>query len=232
MFDKFERESELSERKQMECIRCRRKTIHAIEARCTGRWAEEYTDGGSTFSMYRCGACDAVCYETASWHSEEYDFDEDNNRYPIISYDQYPPASSASFAFETGYVTHALKSLIEEMMYAFAGNKFTLATVGMRMVIESLANYAGCDGPNLATKIDALQAQGLIDERQRELLHKIRVRGNAGAHDAAAMGPKELVAGMDILQLLLERLYNGPGRHAELMRHAEREFGVDAAESL
>lgn len=230
MFDKFERVSGLSERKQLHCNSCRRKTIHAIEGQCRATWGDGHVDGGYTFSTYRCGGCDTVCYETASWHSEDYDYDDDGHIYAVTTYTQYPPPSSASFAFEMEYVPPALTNLIEEMMYAFAGTKLTLATVGMRMVIEFIVNDANCPGKNLLAKIDALHAQGLIDERQQALLQKIRTRGNAGAHGAAAMAPKELVAGMGVLQLLLERIYNGPGRHAELMRQAERAFGTEAKE--
>lgn len=209
----------------MHCNRCRRKTIHSLEAQCEGKWGDDHVDGGYKFSTYRCGACDNVCYETADWNSEDTDYDEDNHQYAVIRYTQYPPPSSASFAFDTGYVPYELHNLIEEMMYAFAGNKLTLATVWMRMVIEFIVNYAGCAGRNLQAKINGLREQGLIDDRQKALLHEIRTRGNAGAHGATAMGTKELVAGMGILQLLLERIYNGPGRQQELLRQAEKAFG-------
>jgi hypothetical protein len=152
------------------------------------------------------------------------DQDEDGNLYPVTAYTQYPPPSSASFAFNTEYAPGALEELIEEMMYTFAGVKLTLATIGLRLVIEFIVNDTKCSGGNLKKKIDNLHVQGHVDEPQRALLHKIRERGNAGAHEASPMNKSELIAGMGVVQLLLEKLYNGPGRSAELMRKATQAF--------
>ena len=38
------------------------------------------------------------------------------------------------------------------------------------------------------------------------------------------MNTSELVAGMGVVELLLEKLYNGPGRHAALLKRAESVF--------
>lgn len=224
MFSKFERKTDVNGRKRLHCNVCRRNTIHTLEAECIGRWDDEDHGGGQEFCVYRCGACDVVCYETASWRNDEYDHDEDGELYVIKTYIQFPPPSSESFAFDTEYAPEGLENLIEEMMYAFAGVKLVLATIGIRLVIEFIVNDKKCAGSNLANKIDDLHAQGHIDEDQKKLLHKIRQRGNAGAHAASPMSKKELVAGMGVVQLLLERLYNGPGRHERLMAQAQRAF--------
>jgi hypothetical protein len=221
VFDNFERVAEAKGRKYLHCNVCKRRTIHSLEARCKGSWTEEPVSGGAEYSIYRCGACDTVCYETSSWDSESYDHDEDGELYCPTYEIQWPPPSSAKFTFNTEYTPSQLDELIDEMMYAFAGAKLNLATVGLRMVIEFIVKDKACPGSNLLKKIDALHADGHIDERQKELLHKIRKRGNAGAHDASPMNSNELVAGMGVVELLLEKFYNGPGRHSLLLKRAE-----------
>lgn len=221
MLDSFKRLDDASERKQLHCSECKRTTIHGLEARCRGTWDEGQISGGSDYSIFRCGACDNVCFEKSSWDSESFDHDEDGNIYCPTHDLQYPPPSSASFVFNTTSTPAALDTLIEEMMYAFAGSKLTLATVGLRMVIEFITKDKECPGRDLQKRIDALRSQDLIDERQASLLQKIRRRGNAGAHEAAPMNTRELVAGMGVVELLLEKLYNGPARDAEVMRRAE-----------
>lgn len=231
VFNTFKRKDELGERKKLQCNECRRLTIHTLEACCVGEWFEDmghgnHIDGGTDFSLYRCGACDEVCFEKSSWFSEDYDHDDDGHMVLNRTDVQYPPPSSAEFAFDTDYTPSELNELIEEMIYALSGSKLKLATVALRMVVEFIVTDKNCSGDNLALKIDDLHAQGYVDEPQHELLHTIRKKGNAGAHERKAMNRNEMVAGISIVNLLLEKLYNGPARQADIIEKANHAFKV------
>lgn len=223
MLDSFEREEDLSERKQLHCASCKRMTIHYLEARCRGKWSEDdhNLSGGASYSIFRCGGCDDVCYETASWHSEEYYHDEHGD----IEFDetvvQYPAPVSAHFSFNTESVPDKLKQILDEMLYALAGSKMILATIGLRLSLEFIVNDSKCQGRNLKQKIDDLKNRDVIDDDQKALLHRLREKGNAGAHDAAGMRAAELVAGMSIVEGLLEKIYNGPARHEATLSRAK-----------
>lgn len=229
MFDTFDRKVELTERKKLQCNECRRQTIHTLEALCVGRWEQEVgqehsIDGGTDFALYRCGACDEVCFEISSWFSEDYDHDDEGNPTLNRTDFQYPPPSSAEFAFDTDYTPSELNELIEEMIYALAGSKLKLATVALRMVVEFIVTDKKCSGRNLDKKIEDLHVKGHVDQTQLELLHTIRKKGNAGAHERKAMNRNEMVAGISIINLLLEKLYNGPVRQADVIKKASQAF--------
>ncbi|WP_448955556.1 DUF4145 domain-containing protein [Labrys neptuniae] len=231
MFDTFLRKEELNQRKQLQCSDCRRATIHTLEAQCVGETKEDVGHGdtvygGVEFSLYRCGACDAVCFEQSSWFSEDWDHDEEGNVILNRTEVQYPPPSSADFAFDTDYTPSDLDELIDEMIYALAGSKLKLATVALRMVVEFIVTDKNCAGGNLEKKINDLQAKGHVDQEQLDLLHTIRKKGNAGAHERIAMNRKEMVAGVSIINLLLEKLYNGPARQAAVIKKAKQAFKV------
>jgi hypothetical protein len=229
VFDTFTRVAEPNERKLLHCNDCGRSTIHTLEARCTGCWSYDHpigghVTGGSDFSLFRCGACDAVCFEKSSWDENVFDHDYDGQMYLPREEVQYPPSSSAEFAFNTDHTPQPLNEIIEEMLYALAGGKLNLATVGLRMVIEFIVNDTKCAGRSLKGKIDDLLAKGFVDDAQHTLLHKIRERGNAGAHQGVAMTKLEMVAGMGIVELLLEKLYNGPRRQEHAIKMANLAF--------
>jgi hypothetical protein len=228
MFDSFERKTELDRRKLLHCDECRRTTIHTLEAQCNGKWVNEHPlgdiDGGTEFSLFRCGACDNVSFEKSSWCSEEFDHDEHGHTYYIKTEVQFPPPVSSAFSFNTEYTPQKLNEIIEEMMYAFAGGKLRLSTVGLRMIVEFIVNDKECAGDNLKQKIDDLGGQGLINADQTALLHKIRDRGNAGAHEGLAMSTQELVAGIAVIDLLIERLYSSVARESEVMKVAAQAF--------
>ncbi len=226
VFDTFKRNDELANRKRLQCNDCRRQTIHTLEAQCVGNWSQDEGAiyGSTNFSLYRCGACDEVCFEKTSYFSEEYDHDSEGHIFLIPSEVQYPPPSSADFAFDTDFTPADLNELIDEMLYALAGSKLKLATVALRMVVEFIVNDTKCAGRNLQKKIEDLHAKGHVDEVQLALLHKIRDKGNAGAHERIAMNRNEMVAGISIVNLLLEKLYNGPSRQAAVIKKANQAF--------
>lgn len=228
MFNKFERVTDLDERKLLQCNDCKRETIHTLEARCRGSWNFKHSmgdvDGGKEFSLFRCGACDAVCLETDSWDSESYDHDHDGNLYTVHEVAQFPPPSSADFSFDTSHVPLPLTELIDEMMYSMAGGKLNLSTIGLRLVIEFIVNHTKCSGRTLYDKIEDLCVRNSVDAEQKALLHTIREKGNAGAHEGLPMTKKEMVAGMSIVALLLEKIYNGPARQTDAIKKAQQAF--------
>lgn len=234
MFDKFERVLCVDGRKKLQCNKCRRQTIHTLEAQCVGRWDEEVELGSiygwTNFSLYRCGACDEVCFEKSDYFSEAFDYDHEGNPFLIPSEIQYPPPSSADFSFDTEHTPDELNELIEEMLYALAGSKLKLATVALRMVVEFIVSEADCAGKTLEKKLDDLRKKGHVDDEQVALLHKIRVRGNAGVHERIAMTRSEMVAGIGLVNLLLEKFYNGPARKEDVLRKANQAFGEGNAE--
>ena len=224
MLDKFERVLEFNERKRLHCNNCKRVTIHTLEARCKGSSCDprgRYRVGAD-FSIFRCGGCDTVCYETSNWDDNHIDYDEVDEAAYHIRFDyQYPQPVSSHFNFNTESTPAVLNEVLDEMLYAFAGVKLRLATIGLRLAIEFIVNDKKCKGHNLDKKINNLHEQGLVDDDQKDVLHSIRLKGNAGAHKARGMSPKELIAGMAIVEGLLEKLYNGPARHAQTIKNAK-----------
>lgn len=229
MLEKFERILDVAGRKRMHCSSCKRVTIHNIEAKCSGLWhdPDEHISGGEDYCIYRCGACDNVCYETVSWDSMDIEYDDDGHGRPAEISKQYPAPVSAKYNFNTEATPGHLDNILDEMLYAFAGSKMILATIGLRLAIEFIAKDKNCAGNNLAGKIDDLHKKGHIDDDQKLLLHRLREKGNAGAHEALGMNTNELIAGMSIVEGLLEKLYNGPARHAATVSRAKRILRTD-----
>lgn len=223
MLDKFERVLKFKERKHLHCIVCKRSTIHNLEARCKGSWDDHYNqDGGAArYSIFRCGACDYVSYETVSWDTYSVEYDENDEIYHPEVAVQYPAPVSAHFNFNTDATPRRLNIILDETLHSLASAKMVLATIGLRLAVEFIVNDKKCAGHNLEKKIDDLETQGHVDNEQKELLHRIRKHGNAGAHEAKGMEAAQLVAGLGIVDGLLEKFYNGPARHRKTIEMAK-----------
>jgi hypothetical protein len=170
----------------------------------------------------RCGACDAVAFETASWNSEWIEYNSEGEPYNPRERVQYPTPVSKDFSFDTEHTPHRLDELLDETISAFGSEKYISATVMLRMVIEFITKDVKPAGRNLDQKIGDLLKKSHVDQDQHDLLQKIRKRGNAGAHEAIGMSAEELLAGMDVIKLLIERMYNAPGRHKYTVEVAKR----------
>jgi Domain of unknown function (DUF4145) len=216
VLNSFKREENVKERKQLHCADCKRQTIHNAEARCIGQWSaeEDSMSGWESSTIFRCGACDAVCFEAVHWHTEMHEGD--------IEATQYPAPVSAHFTFNTESTPRRLNTILDEMLYSLAGSKMILATIGLRLALEFIVKDKNCNGNNLAKKIDDLCLQGHVDREQAAVLHSIREKGNDGAHEAKGMSAEQLIAGMSIVEGLLEKLYNGPARHELTMNRAKK----------
>lgn len=226
MLTKFERVSDLGERKRLHCNECGRTTIHALEAQTKGRWDDANDDfsTGREDSIYRCGACDEICFQSSVWSSEWLEHDENGDLYMPFEVKQYPVATNKDFTFDFEHTPHRLDELITELLSAYGSALMISTTIMLRLVIEFIANDIKCVGRTLKAKIDNMQQNLIIDADQARLFQKIREHGNAGAHGAIAMSNKQVLAAMSVISLLIEKHYNAPGRQNAIMKRAEADL--------
>jgi hypothetical protein len=229
MLKSFERILDIDEREYLQCGHCERETIHSLESRCTGSWevGDGAITGGQEHNIYRCGACDTVCFESNFWDSETVTELTDGSTHLDVRTYQYPTSVSGYLNFKTEAVPDRLQEILDETLYAMAGAKLVLATIGLRLAIEYITRDKGTSDRGLPQRINDLHEQTLIDDDQRDLLHRIRIRGNSGAHEAVGMTPRELGAGLSILEGLLEKIYNGPARHTESIERAKEIITIE-----
>lgn len=227
MFSDFTTKNETNSRTRLYCNSCERVTIHVLGARCEGSWSSDLdgVSGGETYSIYRCGGCDTVCFERSSWNSENYDHDENGDLVAIYDSVQYPAPISRDFKFDKSHTPGKLDSILDQTQNSFISGGRLLATIGLRLAIEFITADQNTSGSNLSKKIDDLHNKGLIDLDQKGLLHKVRLKGNKGAHEAQEMTQKEIVAGMEVVSILIDKLYNAPERNRLSTARAKKVLG-------
>jgi hypothetical protein len=106
--------------------------------------------------------------------------------------------------------------LYRETWQAFQCGAFTLATVGMRAVIEAVCSERHCKGVDLQQKIRKLN--GVLSAGDINLLQTHRALGNAAVHQMETPSSVELAAALDVLEHLLKTLYELPRRAADFKR--------------
>jgi hypothetical protein len=223
MFDTYKLIDPNGQRRRLICNTCQRETIHTVEAHGCGRWSDDEVMiyAGEDDYILRCGACDTVAFVSSTWNSEDTDYDHEGQEHAVRYDKQYPVPTSKDFIFDQDHTPAKLNNLLHELISAYASSLLIATTLLLRLVVEFISGDLKCKGRTLKDKIDDMAAKGFIDEEQKKLFHVIREHGNSGAHGAIAMTPTKIVAAMSVINLLIEKHYNAPGREKQIMTKAQ-----------
>lgn len=100
-----------------------------------------------------------------------------------------------------------LHSLFEEVYAALKAELLSLAAMGVRAALDRTFELAGADPAHgFAQKLSALEAQGVIAAKEKELLLTMTDAGSAAAHRGWKPEPEELDSILDTTEGLLQRV--------------------------
>lgn len=129
-------------------------------------------------------------------------------------------------AFASAWPTERLRSavpqdqarLLEEVYTAIEHKLFTLASVGIRTVIDMVFLDRIGDIGSFQEKMADLHKKGLISKIQAEVLLKVIDAGNASAHRGYTPDPKDVDILVEVVEHLLTAIYQHPTEVAELAK--------------
>jgi hypothetical protein len=98
-----------------------------------------------------------------------------------------------------------LGSIYRETIRSFNAGLEILCAVGLRALLEGICADKGVTGRNLKKKIDGLQAH--LPPNIVESLHSFRFMGNEAAHELQAPARAELQLAIEVIEDLLNFLY-------------------------
>lgn len=202
------------------CAKCLQPTNHTILCTYETRWDDDAFCGGSTHDFMKCNGCETATYRHKSWFSED----------PEPSYTFYPERPSAQADRTPKSFDHLawgspVESAYRQTLAAFNQQLLLLAGAGVRFVIEGVCkerkirdgNVTDKNGVtrrknNLEGKINGLVEKDFIGAKQAAVLHQIRFLGNDAAHDLYQPTPEEVNLAIDIVEHLLEQVYEQPAK--------------------
>lgn len=102
----------------------------------------------------------------------------------------------------------AIRSSFEEARRCFGAKAFTASTIMCRKTLEAICATHGVAERNLATSLQTLRDQGIIESRLFQWADALRISGNEAAHDVALTVPREdAVDIFDFTNALLEYVF-------------------------
>jgi len=223
------------------CIECKRPTRHLVTVSLDKNgsdgdeeegWSVDWSD---RYQVIECQGCETVSFRHLSWFSEAQDYDDDGTTeriYPLRNKD-------AVSARPYHNVPSNLRRIYTELIDCFNNDSPTLCAAGLRALVEGICAQQGIvDGPvelpakdggtqvvrrdNLEGRIAGLQEKGLLTQPSAQTLHEHRYLGNSAVHELARPSTDELKLAIEIVEHVLEQLYELPEKAAELHRAIAR----------
>lgn len=202
------------------CSTCQIPTNQDVLRECATEYQEPETGWweGSKYQIIQCKGCDTISsrhlYNDASL--QQY-CDDDASRQEL-----YPKrhANSRSKKKYKG-VSEKLIKVYNETIEAFNSDLRLLSSIGVRAILEGICldkdvengTYTNLKGKlvtskELVGKIYGLAEKSHLTTSQADLLHELHFLGNAAVHELVIPDTVELKIAIDIVEHVLENLYD------------------------
>jgi hypothetical protein len=225
----------------IQCLECKRSTRHRVMVSLDKKGsASDYAEGWSVdwsdrYQVMECQGCETITFRHQSWFSEAQDQDDDG-----ITERLYPMRNKEAVNAKSFHnVPSNLRRIYNELIDCFNNDSPTLCAAGLRALVEGLCAAQGIiDGPvevpakgggtqvvrkdNLEGRIAGLQEKSLLTQSSAKTLHEHRYLGNDAVHELARPATDELKLAIEIVEHVLEQLYELPEKAAALQRAIAR----------
>ncbi|MBA3285360.1 MAG: DUF4145 domain-containing protein [Nitrosopumilus sp.] len=217
------------------CNSCRRTTNHIIVKQEEREIHDDEAQAifYDSWDILKCLGCETISFRHLSSNSDNYD-PETGAQYETVRL--YPIRSDKSFAIKPYYNVPAIvRNIYRETLDAYNNGLNLLSAAGLRAIIESICSHENIrdglvqkdliDGTtkavrtkNLMGKINGLQENGIITKKQVSILHEHRYLGNDALHSLDTPDKKVLGTAIEIIEHVLDLLYEIDQKAGELMR--------------
>jgi hypothetical protein len=215
------------------CIACKRSTRHCVKVSLDTKGSQIDSDGWTVdwsddYQVVECMGCETVSFRHQSWFSEAQEDGPTESVYPQRNKD----AISATHYHN---VPLNLRRIYKELIECFNNDSPILCAAGLRAIVEGICAKQGIiDGPiqtpakgggtqikrmkTLEGQIAGLHEKGLLTESSAQTLHEHRYLGNDAVHELVRPSTDELKLAIEIVEHVLEQLYELPKKAADLRR--------------
>ena len=200
------------------CNKCGGERNHKVLHSEISSWRddEECISGSEIFDTLKCCGCELIKLRHTSCFSEN---DEDKVLYFPPSISRRRPDWFSDLLLELRDEEAFVEALLEEIYVAVQNNLPSLATMGVRALLEKIMISKTGDQGTFAKNIAKFEELGHVSKLQRERLEMILEAGHAAIHRAYKPSSKDVVTLLDIAEHIVESIYLHEQKVTELKRN-------------
>jgi hypothetical protein len=199
------------------CPECKNNTKHSVLASVELTGSHPAIDWRDVYQVVQCRGCETLSFRKVHTNSEDWDgyYEPDGTPVQVANerVELYPSRETSREPIDdVDLLPTKIRTIYSETLQALDSNQPVLAGVGIRAIVETICKDANSTGANLAEKIDGLIKVGKLTPDGAAALHRLRVLGNASAHDVLPHSSEQLGLGLDVVEHVLIDLYVLPRR--------------------
>ena len=217
------------------CNNCRNSTKHKVLKSIKEKGSEPWDSTHDFFwetdyEIIQCLGCESISFRSNSINSEH--DDHEGRSIPTIRI--YPQRSSDSLLAKNYLnVPFNIQRIYNETIECYNYDNLTLCGAGVRALVEGICQengitegnvqYTEKDGTikivkksNLQGKINGLNDNGILTSKSADILHEHRFLGNSAVHELAKPTSEELKLAIEIIENVLDTLYEIPNKGLKL----------------
>ncbi len=220
------------------CNTCKRQTNHQPLKELKSSVSDDVFQISfwDSWEIIRCLGCEAVSFKHVSGNS--HDRDEESGEF-LENVKYYPIRKDGAIGIRDFFnVPIVVRSIFRETVDAYNYGLNILCAAGIRAVIEAICRQEGVGGgqveevrkgiritvtsTKLVGKINGLYEKGFLTLKQTKILHEHRYLGNSALHDNDAPSKKVLRTAIEIIENVLDSLYEIEEKADVLIRRREK----------
>ena len=231
------------------CPDCKTETYHSVVQSVNMSGEKDFDNNfwitwNRTYQIVECQGCSYVSFR--SERSDSLDIDPNTGK-SIVTERLYPTRSKNFLPVKNFWIPWNLKRIYREVIESFNNELYTLCAGGLRSIIEGICTDQHIkDGPvdvktkdgsikaerrkNIEGKIAGLYEKGILTKRNADILHEHRFLGNEALHELTQPSKDELALAIQIIEHILEHIYELLDKAAELHAQTERRRNKEAKE--
>lgn len=212
------------------CSTCLRPTNHKVLKEEVVNYQEEETGwwDNTKYQIIQCMGCDTISFrQLYNDISMQQHYEEDTTTQYL-----YPKRGTYSKKVKPyRNVPTDIRNVYLETIDAYNNNLTLLSGVGVRAIIEGICidkgikdgTFVNSEGKEIKSKglngkIYGLSSNGYLTSDNAEVLHELRFLGNAAVHELSYPSLNDLNVAIDIIELVLDNIYELKHKAKLLMR--------------
>jgi hypothetical protein len=160
--------------------------------------------GGDKYETLKCCGCDLIKLRHTSWFSEE---EESTVHYFPPSIFRRSPEWFSNLWLELKQEDEFVESLLKEIYVALQNNLSSLATMGIRALLERIMVTRAGDQGSFVKNIAKFEELGHVSKLQSKRLEAILEAGHAAMHRGYKPKVDEVVTLLDIMEHIIESVF-------------------------
>jgi Domain of unknown function (DUF4145) len=188
------------------CNSCGKYRNHEILHSELTSWADSDYDvsGNDSYETLKCCGCELIKLRHTSWNSEERE--SSVYYFPPEIFRRNPDWFSDLWR-ELNGEHEFVEDLLKEIYIALQNNLPSLATMGIRALLEQIMISKSGDHGTFAKNIAEFERLGHVSKLQRERLEAILEAGHAAIHRAYKPKIKDVITLLDITEHIVESVF-------------------------